>query len=489
MSVPEKRLADPQRTVWCVERAKRFALIVDAADFFRAAKEAMLKARRSILLIGWDFDTRIELEPADTTLEGPNRIGKFLNWVAGERPDLDVRILKWDIGLINSLGRGETPFFALRWLVSKRVHLRLDGAHPPLSAHHMKLIVIDDCLAFCGGIDITSGRWDTREHREDEPHRRSPSGSSLDPWHDATCCLDGPVVEKLAEIACERWKRATGESLDPVEPEQDLWPQSLTPDLEDVDVGIARTQPEYEEIPQVCEIEALKLAIIAAAERVLYIESQYLASRKITNALAARLQESDGPEIVIINPQTADGWLESKAMDSARVRMMHILADADRHGRCRILYPVNEAGTPIYVHAKIMIADDRALKIGSANLNNRSLGYDTECDLLIEADGAEDTRVRRQIAAWRNNLVAEHLGCETGRIEEELARSNGSLIAVIDALGREGRRLVPLETRPLTAAEEALAESDVADPERPAAANVFARTWDRLGRLATKATG
>ena len=65
----------PGRSCWRIEPAERFALIIDAADYFRHAKAAMLKARSRIMLIGWDFDVRVELEPEKQTLEGPTGWG------------------------------------------------------------------------------------------------------------------------------------------------------------------------------------------------------------------------------------------------------------------------------------------------------------------------------------------------------------------------------------------------------------------------------
>lgn len=103
---------------WTTRHADKVAVIIDAAKFFYTAKLAMLEARHSILLIGWDFDARIALEPEKQTLPGPNRIGKFLNWVAGRNPQLDVRILKWDVGILRSIVQGETPLFLLRWMIT-----------------------------------------------------------------------------------------------------------------------------------------------------------------------------------------------------------------------------------------------------------------------------------------------------------------------------------------------------------------------------------
>lgn len=453
-------------TCWRVRKADRMTVLVDAAGFFEHARSAMLKAERSIMIIGWDFDTRIDLVPGEPKDDAPEKLGKFLNWMAKRRDDLTIRILKWDIGLINSITRGETPFYLLEWMFSKKVQLKLDSAHPSLSAHHMKLLVIDDKIAFCGGIDMTVGRWDTRDHLDNDKRRRSPMGFAQGPWHDATTCISGPAAATIGELARMRWQSATGEALDAVSTGSDPWPPGLDVDFEDVDVGISRTLPQYESQPQVCEIEVAKLAMIAFAKKCIYIESQYFATRIIAEALAARLRERDGPEVVLINPEGAGGWLEAKFMDSARIRLMKLVREADLHGRFRLLYPVNDARTPIYVHAKIMICDDRVLKLGSANLNNRSMGYDTECDVIIEApDG--DNATARCIAAHRNELVAEHLGCETSQVEEEYAK-RGSLIAAIDALNRSDRRgLIDVPMRELTMDEELLAESDMADPERP----------------------
>jgi phosphatidylserine/phosphatidylglycerophosphate/cardiolipin synthase-like enzyme len=453
-------------TCWRIRKAERATVIVDAAGFFKHARSAMLKAERSIMMVGWDFDTRIDLVPGQPKDAAPQKLGSFLNWLAERRDRLNIRILKWDIGMINSMTRGETPFYVLSWMFSKRVQLKLDGAHPPLSAHHMKLLIIDDKVAFCGGIDMTVGRWDTRDHVENDKRRRSPMGFAQGPWHDATTCFSGPAAATLGELARVRWEHATKEKLDPVETASDPWPDDLHVDLRDVGIAIARTLPEYEGQQQVSEIEAAKLAMIRIARKTLYIESQYFASRVVAEAIAERVGEEEGPEIVVINPEGAEGWLEAQFMDTARIKLMNLVKQADRHGRFRILYPVNDARTSIYVHAKIMIADDLVLKLGSANLNNRSMGYDTECDVIIEASVSGDG-VSEKISTYRNELVAEHIGCDPSAVKTELEK-HGSLIQAIEALNSsDSRGLVEVQMRELTAAEEALADSDVADPERP----------------------
>lgn len=474
----EQRLLQPGATCWRIERANRLALLIDAADYFATVKAAALKAQHSIMLIGWDFDTRIKLDPDAEDPGMPDRLGPFLKWVVKRRPGLRVYVLKWDLGLIQALGRGLTPLFILNWMTNRRIRFKLDSQHPAGATHHQKIIVIDDALAFCGGIDMTTDRWDTRQHTDEDRHRVQPNGRPYGPWHDASTAVDGEVARALGELARERWRKSTGEMLPPPPPDSDPWPDDLAPTFEDVDIAIARTLPEYDEQPEIREIETLYLAGIGAAERSIYIESQYFASQRIAEALAKRLREPNGPEVVIVNPESADGWLEEAAMGSARARLLKMIDEADHEQRFRLYCPVTERGQPIYVHAKIMTVDDRLLRIGSSNLNNRSMGFDTECDLAIEAiDGAPDeARIRCTIAEIRDDLVAEHLSVSRQAVVTACEAATGSLIGAIEALRGSGRTLTPFEPPALNMAQRTLAETNLLDPERPTSG------WRKLKR-------
>lgn len=212
------------------------------------------------------------------------------------------------------------------------------------------------------------------------------------------------------------------------------WPDRLPVDAEGVDVAIARTEPPFDEEPLINEIEQLYLAGIKSARRYIYIESQYLAAETICEALKARLAETDGPEIVIINPRDAESQLEDDAMHVLRERLVEELKRADHQNRFRIYFPVTKEGDPIYVHAKIMIIDDHLLRLGSSNLNNRSMGFDTECDVAIEQPA-------QVIEGFRTRLIAEHLGQTPERVAEVMAQK-GSMIGTIETLnGKEGRGL------------------------------------------------
>ena len=452
---------------WRVAHADRATVIVDAEDYFRLARAAMLKARRRIMLIGWDFDARIELAPAsEVDDDAPRTVGDFIYWLVEQNPKLEVYLLRWDMGAIKSLFHARTLFTVLKWMRHPRITVKLDGHHPTGASHHQKIVVIDDCFAFCGGIDMTGERWDTRAHRDGDPGRRRPDGKPYKPWHDATTALQGAVAAALGSHARERWKLAGGGKLEPVRGKSDCWPDELPAQFTDVDVAISRTAPEMDDQKPIHEIEEAYLAHIARAQRFIYAESQYFASRRIAEAIVKRLEEADGPEIVIINPVTAQGWLEPLAMDTARARLVEALRRRDKHGRLRIYHPVTAEGEPIYVHAKLMIVDDAILRVGSSNMNNRSLRLDTECDVTIDTALPANANCGPVITAMRNDLMAEHLGSSPEGIARSLAQTK-SLIRTIEKMRGKGRTLIPYEIPDLDDVEKWLADNEVLDPEGP----------------------
>lgn len=504
----------PGKTCWQTSRADRMAVIIDAADYFIHLKAAVLQAQHSILLVGWDFDTRVELDRGSHPVKSsiPNRIGRLLDHAIRCNPSLSVYVLRWDLAFLKVPFRGTTPFFLLDWLGGNRLHFHLDQRHPPGGCHHQKIVVIDDSIAFCGGIDVTEGRWDTPAHRDEEPRRCGPGGKPHEPWHDVTTAVEGPAARALGDLARARWQAATGWQPEPPPQRPSYWPPSLTPTFENVQVAISRTNPEYEDQPAVQEIEALYLAAIASAQHSIYLESQYFSAHRIGEALATRLAEVGGPEVVIVNPKRAQGWLEEKVMGAARSLLLEQLKKADRHGRLRFCTPVTEGGTDIYVHAKVLVIDDTLLRVGSSNINNRSMGMDTECDLAVEAspDDTPGAALRAGIRRVRDTLIAEHLGLRREEFESTLQTMNGSLVRTLDALMRaQGRTLKPFDPPALSQAERTLAETHALDPHEPeamsesfvralrqvaplrmagiaalvlAGAAVFAWRWSRAGR-------
>lgn len=442
-------------------------MIVDAADYFRHVRSAMLMAQHSIMLIGWDFDGRITLD-RDTAAAGdvPAKLTDFILWLADRRPDLQINILQWNFGAYKLIGHGHTLVAATRWALHKRITFKLDGAHPAGASHHQKIVIIDDALAVCGGIDMTADRWDTCGHLDDDPRRVRPNGKPYPPWHDITLMMDGAGAAAMGELARDRWVVAGGAAMPAARPPADIWPDGLEPDFRNIDIAISRTRAAHADVVEVREIEMLYLDMIASAQRHIYIENQYFASRKIAEAIAKRMAEPDPPEIVIVAPLEASGWLEQVAMDSARARLVHAILKVDHRQRFRMYHPVTAGGTAIYVHAKLMVVDDICLRIGSSNMNNRSLGIDSECDVLIDSRTASGNMVAQTIADIRSGLMAEHLGVTVETIRAEVGAS-GSLIATIGKLRGQGRTLVPYSLPELSETEAKLADSALLDPEHP----------------------
>ena len=459
--------------VWRYARASRARLVVDGEDYFDFIQQAMLKARERILLIGWDFDTRIHLSRGRRWYqrpfrsEFPSRLGSFILWLARHRPGLEIKILKWSYGFIKFFGRGSMLVDLARWWPNRQIDFKFDTAHPIGCSHHQKIVVIDDRFAVCGGIDMTTHRWDTREHLEHDPQRRRPGGNEYGPWHDVTMFMEGEIAEALDELGRSRWIRAGGKPLAPPESRsQSAWPDRLEANFENVEIGIARTRAEYGESRKVDEIEELFAIQIASAKRLIYAESQYFASRTICEAIAKRLAEADPPEIVIVHPAQADGWAEQQAMDPARAELLKAIRELDGNDRFHIYVPYT-GKTPIYVHAKLMIVDDRILRVGSANFNNRSMGLDSECDVFIDCSRPGNDHCGEVIRELRFDMLAEHCGISSQEVETLIDR-NGSMAGMIAELGdRHARHLRPFHPPDPGDLLADLANRQVFDPEEP----------------------
>ena len=461
------------KSIWRFGKASRAHVVVDAADYYALMREAMLNAQHRIMLIGWDFDTRIELK-SERRGEGrrqrgdpPEVLGDFIVWLTKRTPALEVRVLKWNFGALKMLLRGAMILHMWRWWWNRRIDFKFDSAHPLGCSHHQKIVVIDDCFAVCGGIDMTGDRWDTSEHIEADPRRRRPGGQPFGPWHDCTMMIEGEVAGHLAEYGRERWQQAGGEKMAPCPRREDSpWPEALDAEFRDVEIGIARTRSQYEDIPETREVEALFLEQIARAKRFIYAENQYFTSRKIAEAITLRLGEADPPEIVLVSPLTADGWLEQTAMDGARIRLLHSIRKADHAQRFSLWNPYTSGGTPIYVHAKLTIVDDEIIRVGSANMNNRSMGLDSECDVFIDCARPKNHECGPVITRMRHGLLAEHAAIETEAVAG-LLEQHGSMAAMLDAVARDGKCIRRFKLRELTEAEQAIADSEALDPECP----------------------
>jgi phospholipase D1/2 len=464
--LPVPTIVEPGRNCWRVERADRFRCIQDAADYFRLVRQALLAARHTVFVLGWDIFSEVDLLPGAAESDAPTRLDDLLGFVARRRPGLRCYILIWDYAALYTLERDPLTRWRLRWKTPRRVTFGFDDHIPFGGSHHQKVVVIDDQLAFCGGIDLTGHRWDTSAHRVDEPARTS-GGEPYAPYHEVHTMATGAIAASLGVLARDRWRALGEKPMPPVRPStHDLWPSEIVPDLTDVNVAIARTMPESERQVAIRECEALFLDSIAQAKRSIYIESQYFTNERLGDALAERLNEPDGPEIVVVSPRDCHGWLEQNTMGAFRDRVFRRLIAADAQARLRLVYPAasRARGVPTFVHSKVMVVDDELVRIGSANFSRRSMGVDTECDLAVDAGG--DPRVRAGIRHIRDRLLGEHLALPAPAVARGIERL-GSLRALVDESERADHTLLRIElpasdeTPPLEALRAA------ADPDQP----------------------
>ncbi|HWE45314.1 MAG TPA: phospholipase D-like domain-containing protein [Caulobacteraceae bacterium] len=450
---------------WRVERAGRFAVLMENAAYFETLAQVLPRAQRSILLLGWQFDPRTRLDPEGPAHERGTEIGHLLRRIVRDNPELKVRLLIWRMPLPIAWGQDFFPQRAFDWFRRRPINFRLDRARPFGACHHQKVVVIDDSLALCGGGDVSVDRWDEAAHRDGDPRRCTPTGILFPPRHETMCLLDGPAARALGDLARERWFEGTGETLEPQSGTFDHWPKDIAPDALDVPVGIARTEPAWRGAAGIREIEQLHLEAIAGANKLIYLENQYFTSPLIAAALAERLEDPNGPEVVVVSTARAPSWFDHFAMDSARRAILDRLRKADRFDRFSAWTPLTRQKHEIIVHAKVSIIDDRILRIGSANLNNRSCGFDTECDVAIEAEGESDA-VSDFIRRHRSRTVGHFLGVD-GETFDWAHAASGSLKAAIEELNYDGR-LAPLSPGKASWGSRFMAEWQVGDPATPA---------------------
>ena len=459
-----------ETTAWKVGRADRAALLIDMEAYFDAAMDAMSRARHCVHLLNWAFEAQTLFHPQPGCM-GPDsdRIGNFLIALA-KNPDLDVRLLCWDSAMPVAATQHFFPLGDRRVFAGSNVKFKLDAKLPMGACHHQKMIVIDDALAFCGGGDIGPDRWDTPEHLDDNPRREKTRRDNrcFDSRHEVMGLVDGAAAASLGALFRDRWRRATGETLGACPAvRRPRWPGEIEPAFNDIAVGMSRTCGAWRDYPEVRENEALHVAAIRQAKTCVYMENQYFTSPVIAAELAKRLREADGPEVILVSTEHSPSYFDQATMDRTRLNFIRALTSADRHGRFHAYSPVTTLGRTIIVHAKLTIIDDMLMRIGSANINNRSLGFDTECDLSFEASGPGSAANRAEITRLRNKLLAHWLGCPQPPLEAVI-REAGSVGAALEELRTSGYcRLRPIEPRPLHPIAAFIAAYHLGDPVGP----------------------
>jgi len=361
----------------------RLDVLIDGAQALPAIAEALQGAKSHVHIAGWHVSPHFELVRG----ERPVVLGALLAELA-ER--VDVRVLVWAGAPVPAFHptRKEVQTTVEQLVRGTRIRCRLDPREHPFHCHHEKLVVVDDEVAFVGGIDMTDlagDRFDLDEH----PARRRLG------WHDVGTRLHGPAIADVAAHFVMRWREVSGEVLAiPAPP----------PPAGETTVQVVRTVAEdmYESVPK-GEFRILEsyLRAIGAAREFIYLENQFLWAPEIVDELARKLSDppSEDFRIVVLLPRRANN-----GQDDTRGQLGRLVAIDDGGNRLLAATIRSRTGArsdPLYVHAKVGIVDDRWLTVGSANLNAHSLMNDTEMNVVTDdAALARDTRER---------LWAEHL--------------------------------------------------------------------------------
>ncbi|RXH41223.1 VTT domain-containing protein [Bradyrhizobium zhanjiangense] len=438
----------------------------DAAAFFAALRQALLEAQEQIYIIGWDIHSATRLVGASGRADDglPEQLGPLLRALIRRRPTLRIDILVWDFVSFYASERERNSATKFTAETSGHVRFCLDCTLPFGSAQHQKMVCIDGSLAFVGGLDLTIRRWDTSDHRAEHPLRRDPEGKPYPPFHDVQCMVDGDAAAWLFDLAEERW-RASGQQAHHRRRLGNLrWPANVPVEAEHLPVGIARTEVVCPAGSTIKEVERSLTAAIRSATSFVYIENQFTSATKIAREVAQQMLRVPSLRVLVVTPKLHSSWLESQAMQNGRGAFIDCFSEAGVADRIRFVYPVSrseDAEAAVMVHSKLMIVDDRILRVGSANLNNRSMGADSECDLIFEA--ASDQH-RNFIASVRRRLIAHFCGLD----ELTITQNEDRLFALLDDVaGTDGAKTLREVGSSVLTSTLATMVQPVADPERP----------------------
>ncbi len=373
-----------------------FEVLIDGERALPAIADALAGARSHVHIAGW------HITPDFPLLRGKER--RTLRDILAELADrLEVRVLIWAGPPLPVFQPHRSDVRRCRDELTEgtRIRCELDARERTMHCHHEKLVIVDDEVAFVGGIDLTSlsgDRFDSRDH---------PAGGGLG-WHDVATRLRGPAMADVADHFRQRWHEIAGEQLE--RPEA---PESAG----DVELQVVRTVPEktYGFAPR-GDFRILEAYVRAlrSAESLIYIENQFLWSAEIAEILAGKLRDPPSDEFRIVCLLPAN---PNNGADTTRGQLGRLLEADGGEGR---LLPATihcHSGTEshaLYVHAKVGIVDDRWLTVGSANLNEHSLFNDTEMNVVTTDPGVAR---RTRLELW-----AEHLERPLSEVEGDPAK-------------------------------------------------------------------
>lgn len=454
-------------TCWRLCEADQMSVLVDADAYYQAFCRAALCARHRIYISGWQFDTKAVLarpEPEHPPSH-PIELLPFLNYLCEQTPDLHIYITAWDYSLVYAIEREWLQKLKFDFQSHERVRFEFTNHPDPGGCYHRKLVVIDNRVAFLGGLDLCDSRWDERRHVKHDPRRVDLKGRPYKPFHDVQVALRGPVTRAALRIFLDDWRRTTGEDLEPPPSSalissvpaapQAMWAEPgameasasaphyderapAQPDEGDTfdlqrlsgglgvrlrggRVALCRTECDAEGRLEHGEIQHLFERALSAAEHLVYIETQYFTSKALAEALCMRLADDKRSklQVVLVMPDGADSPKEDFVLGNRQRAVRKLIAEFARRNGHEFRLLMSSESTPddpspaTFIHSKLLIVDDQFLSIGSANFTNRSMRVDGELNAAWETRLEPPERaaeLEADIRALRASLLAEHSG-------------------------------------------------------------------------------
>lgn len=337
---------------------------IDLDEYLRALEKSMLAAEGEVFILGWDFDPIALIHHRRRN----KRMADFLMEMLEQNPKLKLKFLIWSISFVTD----KLKIKQLTSMMLKKYHERIELKYYNMqrwyTSFHIKAVVFAD-HAYLGGMDLATDRYDDHDHKVDNPKRTGLFHIQHGPFHDIQISTSNQqTVDNIKKLAEAFWHK------------KDL---QLSPSSDDYQLVYNFNNTHLTNIKS-NYLEAFQ-KVISEAQNYIYIENQYFCSEAITDMLVAKLQEKSGPQITIILPKKSSNWFVHLTLDKLSAKNFLTLKKADRYNRLKIYYPTSE-NTPIYVHSKVLITDDKYLLVGSANTAARSFQKDAELGLLITDD-------------------------------------------------------------------------------------------------------
>jgi len=440
--------------------------LINGEEAWRMVYDHIVRAKKTIHLCFWMMDDDLEMiRDEDEVFGSPEIRSRYtLYWVLNEKSVADrveVRILLWDFAPLDDVVsryaglRGGSP---PQWIEprSRRIiernrvardaarrtrnKVRASGAlgnntfirkageegrfevlyqpHPHTGSWHQKTIIIDDSIAFVGGMNAQESYWDTSDHLAFDlrraKHRHTADerrwiakskylGAINNPYHDYMTLIKGPIVSDVQSNFVERWNYCVSQKLDYYSEKTHKLPMPQPSDgVSDVKAQIVRTIPPYE--PQRLGEKGIVAAYVKAisnAEQYIYIENQYFRSVTLAEKLVEAAER--GVKIIIVIhrdafvagvppvPRWVNVELADKSFDILRNKLRNSLFFLQAFFK-------NNNGKGCFVtidlHAKLMIVDDEWYTIGSCNINDAGFETEGELNVSVQHSSAKDLRAR-----------------------------------------------------------------------------------------------